>query len=361
MLLFDLGKLPEQQSMLIFHVLARMGIESLVIVSPQSPLVSIGYFQDAEQEVDLKYCKGSGIPFMRREVGGGATYLDENQIFYQLIWKRDNPRFPKVIQDTFPWFSEAPVETYRSFGIQAEYRAINDIVTREGRKIAGEGGGNVEECMVFVGGILLDFDYEAMSKILKVPDEKFRDKIFKSMEENLTTMKRELGTIPSREEVVAVLKEKFERKVGKLEPASLNTKMIGKMKRLESWMLSEEFLYKKTPKIPKGVKIREGVEIYYGLHKARGGLVRTAEEISGKKIEGITLSGDFTFHPKESLKGLEESLERAPLEKDRLIERVEAFYGERGIESPGVDSEDFAMAILNHVIESNSRQEKSST
>jgi len=42
MLLFDLGKLPEQQSMLVFHVLARMGVESLVIVSPQSPLVSIG-------------------------------------------------------------------------------------------------------------------------------------------------------------------------------------------------------------------------------------------------------------------------------------------------------------------------------
>ena len=67
MLLFDLGKLPEQQSMLIFHGLARMGIESLVIVSPQTPLVSIGYFQDAEQEVDLKYCRGSEIPFMHRE------------------------------------------------------------------------------------------------------------------------------------------------------------------------------------------------------------------------------------------------------------------------------------------------------
>jgi len=357
MLLFDLGKLPEQQSMLIFHVLARMGIESLVIVSPQTPLVSIGYFQDAEQEVDLKYCKGSGIPFMRREVGGGATYLDENQIFYQLIWKRDNPRFPKVIQDTFPWFSEAPVETYRSFGIQAEYRAINDIVTKGGRKIAGEGGGNIEECMVFVGGILLDFDYKAMSKILKIPDEKFRDKVFKSMEENLTTMKGELGTIPPREEVVAVLKEKFERKVGKLEPASLNTKIIRKMKQLESWMTSEEFLYKKTPKIPKGVKIREGVEIYYGLHKARGGLVRTAEEISGKEIQNIAISGDFTFHPKEHLNGLEESLGKAPLEKDRLIERVDTFYGEKGIESPGVDSEDFAMAILNPIRDSMANQE----
>ena len=101
MFLFDLGKLPGQQSMLIFHTLARMGIEALVLVSPSSPLVSIGYFQDAEQEVDLSYCKQAAIPFMRREVGGGATFLDENQIFYQLIWKKDNPRFPKVIQDTF--------------------------------------------------------------------------------------------------------------------------------------------------------------------------------------------------------------------------------------------------------------------
>ena len=303
MLLFDLGKLPGQQSMLIFHVLARMGIEALVIVSPQSPLVSIGYFQDAEKEVDIPYCKASGIPFMRREVGGGATYLDENQIFYQLIWRKDNPRFPKAIQETFEWFSEAPVETYRTFGIEAEYRAINDIVTKEGRKIAGEGGGDIGECMVFVGGILLDFDYNAMTKILKVPDEKFRDKVFKTMEENLTTMKRELGTVPPREEVVAVLKEKFEKKVGRLTQSSLNSQILKKMNQLELWMTSKEFLYKKTPKIPKAVKIREGVEIFYGLHKTRGGLIRTAEEISENKIEEIAISGDFTFYPKEYLTG----------------------------------------------------------
>jgi lipoate-protein ligase A len=129
------------------------------------------------------------------------------------------------------------------------------------------------------------------------------------------------------------------------------------MKQLEPWMTSEGFLYKKTPKIPKGVKIREGVEIFYGLHKARGGLVRTAEGISGKEIQDITISGDFTFHPKEHLNGLEESLEKAPLEKDRLIEKVETFYGEKGIESPGVDSEDFAMAILNPIRDSMANQE----
>lgn len=332
--------------MLIFHVLARMGIEALVIVSPKTPLVSIGYFQEAEQEVDLQYCRGMGIPFMRREVGGGATYLDEHQIFYQLIWKKDNPKFPKVIQEIYQWFSEAPVETYRTFGIQAGYRGVNDIVVKEGRKIAGEGGGDIGECMVFVGGILLDFDYNAMTKILKVPDEKFRDKVFKTMEENLTTMKRELGSVPPRDEVVAVLKEKFKRKVGRLIQGSLNSQIFKKMNQLELEMTSEEFLYKKTPKIPKAVKIREGVEIFYGLHKTRGGLIRTAEKISEHKIEEIAISGDFTFYPKEYLTGLEESLQKVSLETNQIIDRVENYYQEKGIESPGVESKDFAETIL---------------
>src|SRR4030065_167889 len=333
MVLFDLGKLPGQQSMLIFHTLARRGVEALVIVSAKIPLVSIGYFQDAAQEVDLKYCRESKIPFMLREVGGGATYLDENQIFYQLIWKKDNSNFPKAIDEIYPWFSEAPVETYRKFGIEAEFRVVNDIITTTGRKIAGEGGGNIGDCMVFVGGILLDFDYQAMSRILKVPDENFRDRVYKTMEENLTTMKRELGTPPPREEVVEVLKERFEKMVGKLTPASLNPEILEQMRQIEIWMTSEEFLLKKTPRIPEGVKIREGVEVLYGLHKARGGLIRTAEEISGGRIEDISISGDFTFYPKEGLDGLEGSLEKVSLEEEKIIERVETYYEKKKVES----------------------------
>ncbi len=349
MYLFDLGKLPGQQSMLIFHAVARMGIEALIIVSPKVPLVSIGYFQDAAQEVDLDYCREAGIPFMRREVGGGATYLDENQVFYQLIWKKDNPKFPKAIDEIYPWFSQAPVETYRAFGIETEFRVVNDIITKRGKKIAGEGGGNIGDCMVFVGGILLDFDYQTMSKILKVPDEKFRDKVYKTMEQNLTTMRRELGRLPSREEVVAVLKEKFEKRVGKTTPASLNSEILQKMAELEAWMTSEEFLLKKTPRIPTGVKIREGVEVVYGLHKAKGGLIRTAEAVSEERIEDITISGDFTFFPKDELIGLVKSLEKVSLEEEKITQSVENYYEEKGIESPGVESKDIARTVLNPI------------
>ncbi len=157
MKVLDLGIMPGQQSILTFHALARQGFEGLVIVSPETPLVSIGYFQDAAKEIDIDNVRSLNIPFMRREVGGGATYLDRSQIFYQVIWNRNNPAFPQNIREILRFLSSAPIETYNSFGIKTKFHGENDIVTMDGRKIAGEAGGDIENSMVFVGGRLTSF------------------------------------------------------------------------------------------------------------------------------------------------------------------------------------------------------------
>lgn len=345
MQVLNLGKLPGQQSMLGFHALARLGFEGLVIVSPGIPLASVGYFQDAEKEIDLEYCKKADIPVMRREVGGGATYLDENQIFYQVIWNKKNPKFPKKVEEIFEFLSQPPCETYREFGIDAHFRSANDIVTKEGKKIAGEGGGDIEDAMVLVGGILMDFDYETTSKILKVPDEKFRDKIYKSMEENLTTMKRELGTLPERDEIVKVLIERYEGLLGRLEPVYLTSETLNKTAELERWFTSPEFLFKKTPRIPKGVKIKEGIEILYSIYKARGGLIRTAQEVEEERIEDIGISGDFQFYPKSELESMEGDLKKTERKEGPINLKIEEFYEKRKIETPKVEPEDFTKAI----------------
>ena len=344
--LLNLDKLPGQDSMLIFHALARLGYEGLVIVSPSQPLASIGYFQDAEKEIDLDYCRKNNIPFMRREVGGGATYLDENQIFYQVIWNSKNTKFPRKVKEIFEYLSIPPCETYRKFGINASFRAENDIVTDKGQKIAGEGGGDIGNSMVFVGGILMDFDYQTMSKVLKVPDEKFRDKIYKSMEANLTTMKRELGIIPPRNEIKRLLIENFEKILGQLEPVELDDAAIAKIRQIEKWFISEEFLHKKTPRIPQGVKIKEGIEILYGLYKAKGGLIRTAEEIENRQtIKDIAVSGDFNLFPKDALSDLEKDLKNKDFLRESIEQVVEKTYKRKKIESPGVEPEDIAKTI----------------
>lgn len=344
--LLQLENLPGQQSMLIFHALARMGFEGLVIVSPQNPLVSVGYFQDTAKEIDLDFCTKMGIPVMRREVGGGTTYLDRNQVFYQLIWQKGNSRFPTRIKDIFPYLSQPVCQTYHDFGIETRFRPENDIVTKDERKITGEGGGDIGNSMVFVGGVLMDFNYITMSKILKVPEEKFRDKIYKSMEENLTTMNRELGQMPNRDEVVRLLTYNYESLLGKLKPVKLTQDIINKMIELERWFTSDEFLFKKTPRIPMGVKIREGVEILYSVYKARGGLMRTAQEVRNNVIQDIGISGDFQFYPKSELNGLEQNLQQIKRKENIIISKVEDFYQKKKIESPGVEPEDVTEAIM---------------
>lgn len=284
---------------------------------------------------------------MRREVGGGATYLDGDQIFYQVIWNSKNTKFPREVKRIFEFLSQPACETYQRFGINAFFRAENDIVTDQDKKIAGEGGGDIADSMVFVGGILLDFDYVTMSRVLKVPDEKFRDKIYRSMEENLTTMKRELGEIPPREEIKNVLIDSFEKLLGRLELVSLEEDTIKKIREIEAWFMSDRFLLRKTPRIPQSVKIKEGVEILYGLYKAKGGLIRTAEEIENKsKIADITISGDFNLFPRQGLEEVETSLRQKDFSEAAIKSEIEKVYEKNKIESPGVSAEDYTKTIL---------------
>jgi len=346
MYLLDLGERPWEQSMLIFHTLARMGVEALDIVWPKTPFVSIGYFQDVKKEVDLEYCKKMGLPVIRREVGGGTVYLDRNQIFYHMVWNRNNPNFPKRIKDIYEYLSVPPIETYEEFGIDARFREVNDIVTSKGRKIAGLGGADIEDSMAFVGSTILDFDYDKMAHAIKIPDEKFRDKVYKTIEENVTSMKKELGKIPPRQEIKRVLVERYEKIFGKLKPLKLDEEIIRKMTELAKWFKSPEFFYKKTPRIPRGVKIKEGVEILYGMYKAQGGIVRTAQEVENIQIKDIGISGDFTLYPKNELQNLEISLKDTEREKSEINSKVGEFYEETDVQTPGVKPKDFTKAIL---------------
>ena len=94
MKLYNLGHVPWLESQLIYHALPRLDMEGLILVAPAEPYVCIGYHQDVTQEVDLDYCQAHDIPVFRREVGGGAVYLDGNQLFYQVVLHKNNPLPP---------------------------------------------------------------------------------------------------------------------------------------------------------------------------------------------------------------------------------------------------------------------------
>jgi lipoate-protein ligase A len=342
-----LGTVSWQDSQLLYHAQPRLGREGLNLLSPGSRYVCIGYFQDVDQDVDLSLCREEGIPVFRREVGGGAVYLDGEQLFYQLVLHRDNPLAPAGWEAFYRRFLEPPIAAYRALGIPAEYRPVNDIVVNE-RKISGNGAARIGNYLVLVGNLIVDFDYEMMARVLKVPNEKFRDKLYHTLWENLSTMRRELGSVPPRERLWDVLAEEFTRVLGPLPvETEVDPAWRAEADALAPTLLSDAWLHRSTGRrAGRPVTIRSGVQLHHRMYKAPGGLIRGTMEVREGLLAGASLAGDFFFYPSEKLPELEDVL--VGVRPEEAEQTIAQFYERHGIESPGVTPADLAQVLRLH-------------
>ena len=348
MKLYNLGKVPWEESQLIYHALAEMGQEALSLVSPASPYVCIGFHQDADQEVDMAFCNENNIPVFRRDLGGGAVYLDGDQLFFHLILRKDNPLVSKSKESFYKTFIQPVVNVYRKIGIPAQYKPINDVIV-ETRKISGTGAGEIGDCIVFVGNLIVDFNYDMMVRVLKVPDEKFRDKIHKTLAENLSTIRRELGTETAgkwdEKTLNNLMAEEFQKLLEPMESTEKDSKLQLKMEELGKKMFSEEWFYQKGKQQVSGrdVKIRDGANVHHRMHKTPGGLIRADIEVLGESYGSLSLSGDFFCFPEEGIEWLEIWLQGKPVKDTQTL--IEKFYTEKQIETPGITVDDWLKVL----------------
>ncbi len=335
-----------EYSQALYHAAAHLGREALFILRPATPYVCIGYHQDAQQEIDLEFTKANGIPVFRREVGGGAVYLDGQQLFFQLIVRKDHPGVPAKISDFYKKFLQPIIDTFINFGVPAEYKPVNDIITN-GRKISGTGAAQVEEMMILVGNFIQDFNYDMMSKCLLVPDEKFRDKVHKTMYENLTTMLRETGSIPANADLAMVLVRQYETILGKMTPKKLDDELTNEADKLLAEMNTTEWLLANDRRRPdaKEVKIAEGVYVIQKMLKTPGGLIRVTAVNQEGILKDVHISGDFFFFPADGLLTLEQKLENVPFNIVDINQVVVDYYAQESIESPGVVPADFGQVL----------------
>lgn len=125
------------------------------------PVVQIGKYQNAYEEVNQPYMDEHGIKIVRRESGGGAIYLDDRNMSFCFLFDGNQDIF-----GNYGRLYEPAIKALEKLGVHCvEQKGRNDLVL-DGKKISGAAM-TVQKGRVYCGySLLLDPNYEAMVSVL---------------------------------------------------------------------------------------------------------------------------------------------------------------------------------------------------
>ena len=153
--------------------------------------VTIGYFQSLHEEIDAAVCKNNAVPVIRRITGGGAVYHDK-EITYSFIIPEQHGLIVKDILAYYKQISQGVIEGLKEFGLNTQFVPLNDLIINE-KKVSGNAQTRKQKTILQHGTVLLNVDVRKMFSLLKVSDEKIRDKLITNVEERVTSLKQQLG------------------------------------------------------------------------------------------------------------------------------------------------------------------------
>jgi len=209
------------------------------------PVVSLGYFQSACDEIDLDACRHLGIGVARRLIGGGAAYEDSRgELTYGVCVKLPHPRIPSDLLPSYEALSSGVIAGLNSLGVNASFAGVNDVVVR-GRKIGGVGQCRCKDALLQEGSVLLD-DMPNMFKVLRISQKKMQEKGFSDPQDRMTHIKRELGEPTDAGKLKRSLVKGFEDKLHvAITPGPLNDKEKSLIDTLRKKYSSAEWVYRR--------------------------------------------------------------------------------------------------------------------
>ncbi|MHA1953497.1 MAG: lipoate--protein ligase family protein [Candidatus Heimdallarchaeaceae archaeon] len=349
--LLNLGEIPWLRSQSIYHALAiiqdRLQTPNTLIINwPNRPFVCIGLHQIVENSVELSFLRDQELPLVRRACGGGSVYLDQNQVFYQLICNQRE--YPQQLREFYEFFLQPVIETYREFNIPAQYSPVNDIIA-EGRKISGNGAVSFGISRVLVGNFIFDFPAKEMSQILKVPEEKFRDKIANTLEERMGSFDFFLSEIPSKQEVISKYIENFQTILNvELVPDKLSEEEKKEIRKLDNQYIENQWLYYVEGEGDEILqqKIKSGTYFIFNEIKLQGGLFQIFAHFEDDHIADIILSGDFSISPPFILSIIQEKLKLQRVKEELITDKLQEIFKEYQVDLPGITIKEIVDLIL---------------
>ncbi len=300
--------------------------------------VLVGYHQSVEQEVRTEYTQREGIDVGRRITGGGAILFDESQIGWEIVADR-RALGDLSYEELTAKICRAAAKGLRKLGINAEFRPRNDIEVN-GKKISGTGGVFEGSAFLYQGTLLMDFNVERMLKSLQIPVEKLTSKGIKAAEDRVSWVKKELGRLPSKEEVFEAMLKAFEEELGiETRWGELSEEEEAFLKEKLPYYSSEEWIYQVR-------RPMEESEALFGIYRCPGGTFRVSAKVDTKTkvVSQVVINGDFFINPKRLVYDLEAYIKHTHV--GDMEKKVREFFKGREFEAVNLSVDDFVEAVM---------------
>jgi lipoate-protein ligase A len=302
---------------------------------PRSALV--GRHQALAREIRLDWCRANGVEVARRITGGGAIWFEPAHLGWELVLPR--AAVGPLLDGAAARICRAAAAGLRRLGLDADFRPRNDIEVG-GRKISGTGGFFDGRTLFYQGTVLCDVDFEAMADALVLPVEKLGRRGVAALAERVTTVRRELGSVPDLAPLQRTLVEGLAERLD-LDPtpgtvASIETDLADRLLREEIG----------TDRFVEGPDLACAPDVQSGAQRAAGGLIeahvrlRPGEE---RRIQQVVFTGDFFCAPPRAVADLEAAL--AGLPAGDAPAAVQRFFAATLPAILGAGSEDLAAAL----------------
>jgi lipoate-protein ligase A len=304
------------------------------------PTALIGRHQDLSREINLDFCAENDVGVVRRVTGGGAIYLDEGQLGWELVFHRASLGIPNL-PDLAAAICNAAAAGLRKLGVRARFRPRNDIEV-DGRKISGTGGFFDGDILIYQGTVLVDMDPARMVSALNIPAAKVAKHDLDSAEQRVVTLKELLGQdLPDIDTIKAALVEGFTGILGiEAEPAEITA---------DEESLAEQYF---DEEIGSDDFVREidnpggGDRLLEGSHTGIGGTINSYVKLEGPTlgiVQRALITGDFFVTPPRVVFDLEAALAGMRLED---VERtIREFFDDTEIDMLSADADDFIASI----------------
>ena len=304
------------------------------------PTALIGRHQDLSRELNLDFCADTGIGIARRVTGGGAIYLDEGQLGWELVFHRASLGIANL-PDLAAAICNAAAAGLRELGVRARFRPRNDIEV-DGRKISGTGGFFDGDILIYQGTVLVDMNPAQMVRALNIPAAKVAKHDLDTAEQRVVTLKELLGDdLPDIETIKAALIQGFTSVLGiSAEPGEITAAEEALAQQYFDEEIGTEDFLREIDNPTSGDRLLEGT------HTGIGGTINSYVKLEGPTlgiVQRALITGDFFVTPPRVVFDLEAALAGTRIED--IEATIRQFFDNSDIDMLSAEADDFVASI----------------